>query len=489
MASIKKNLLFNFILSASQLLLPLISIPYISHVLDPDGIGKVSFVDSLTYYFISIAEFGIVVYGMREVARVRSNKAALSTLVSELITLHIISSLITICLYVITILILWPKVHDVRLILFSFAFLLVNSFACEWYYYGTEQFRYITSRSVLTRLCGLVMIFILVKQPDHYYIYYATIAGSAILNILFNIGGVVKNLSIRLPQQGWKRHIRKTWVTYGISILYSISLMLDNVLLGLVSAAAFVAYYSFAVKLARLSALALTDTLLVYFPHIVALLHQNEKEKFQQAILRNAQLLNLFSLPIGAGLFLLSTEIAAVVFGPSFMPVALDLRILSIVPFLRCYNLFLSKQVLIAYDQERLYLKSLLITAIVFVPATLLLSYYFQDVGASVSMVVYEGTLLLLNYFYARKVDSSLKIFEWKSIIHGIAGAALFVPIILLARQWREPDWLWLTVVILTATIVYLLFQLFVLRNELMLSLRAWSIQYLNNQLLRQPKE
>jgi len=82
-----------------------------------------------------------------------------------------------------------------------------------------------------------------------------------------------------------------------------------------------------------------------------------------------------------------------------------------------------------------------------------------------------------------------LKIFEWKSIIHGIAGAALFVPIILLARQWREPDWLWLTVVILTATIVYLLFQLFVLRNELMLSLRAWGIQYLNNQLLRQPKE
>jgi len=136
-----------------------------------------------------------------------------------------------------------------------------------------------------------------------------------------------------------------------------------------------------------------------------------------------------------------------------------------------------------------LYLKSLLITAIVFVPATLLLSYYFQDVGASVSMVVYEGTLLLLNYFYAKKVDSALKIFEWKSIIHGIAGAALFVPIILLARQWREPDWLWLTVVILTATIVYLLFQLFVLRNELMLSLRAWGIQYLNNQLLRQPKE
>ena len=489
MASIKKNLLLNFILSASQLLLPLISIPYISHVLDPEGIGKVSFIDSLTYYFISIAEFGIVVYGMREVARVRSDKSALSKLVSELITLHLISSVITICLYLITILILWPKIHDVRLILFSFAFLLVNSFACEWYYYGTEQFRYITSRSVFTRLCGLILIFILVKQPDHYYIYYSTIAGSAILNILFNIGRVFKNLSIHIPDSGWKKHISKTWVTYFIGILYSISLMLDNVLLGLMSAAVFVAYYSFAIKLVRLSSLALTDTLLVYFPHVVMLLHQNEKEKFQQAILKNVQLLNLFSLPIGAGLFLLSNEIAAVVFGPAFMPVAIDLRILSLVPFLRCYNLFLSKQVLIAYDRERLYLKSLLITGIVFVPTTILLSYYFQDVGASISMVVYEAVLLLFNYFYVRKIDSSLKVFEWKSVMHAVAGALLFLPIILLARQWKEPDWIWLTVVILASTIIYLLFQLFIIRNELMMSLRAWGIQYFNNQLLRQPKE
>ncbi len=488
MASIKKNLAFNFILSASQLLLPLITIPYISHILDPQGIGRVSFIDSLTYYFISIAEFGIVVYGMREVARVRLDKIALSKLVSELLTLHIISSIITICIYAVTVFILWMKIQDVRLLLFSFSFLLVNSFACEWYYYGTEQFKYIATRSIFTRLCGLLMIFLLIYRPGDYYIYYASIAGSAILNILFNIGGVIKNVKINLLTGGWKKHIKKAWVTYFISLLYSVSLMLDNVFLGLVAATAFVAFYAFAIKLVRLSSLALTDTLLVYFPHVVTLLHNQEKEKFQAAILKNVQLLNLFSIPIGFGIFFLSNEITSVIFGPAFAQVAIDLRILSIVPFLRCYNLFLSKQVLIAYDNEKLYLRSLLITGVIFILTTLILSSLFKDVGASTAMVVYEGSLLIFNYYYVRKTDAGLRVFEWKSILHALIGSLLFVPLVILARQWTAPGWLWLSLVVIVSAFVYLLFQIYIIRNELMINLRAWGVNYLYHKFQKRTK-
>lgn len=99
MATIKRNLLYNFILSFSQVLLPLVSIPYISRVLDPDGIGRVGFIDSFTYYFIIIAEFGITVYGIREVAKCKHDAVKLKSLVSELMTLHVLSSCVTLVLY------------------------------------------------------------------------------------------------------------------------------------------------------------------------------------------------------------------------------------------------------------------------------------------------------------------------------------------------------------------------------------------------------
>ena len=74
-------------------------------------------------------------------------------------------------------------------------------------------------------------------------------------------------------------------------------------------------------------------------------------------------------------MYLLSNEIASVVFGPSFMEVAVDIRILSVVPFLRCYNLFLSKQVLLAYNNEKLYVKSLMISGAIFICSTQLVPF------------------------------------------------------------------------------------------------------------------
>jgi O-antigen/teichoic acid export membrane protein len=393
-------------------------------------------------------------------------------------TLHILSSFVSILIYAVTLFILWFKINDPRLVLFSFSFLMVNAFACEWYYYGTEQFRFITSRSVITRVCGLASIFILIRQPADYYIYYGIIAATGIVNIAWNLGGLLTRLRVQLFNGSWQMHIRRTWVTYSISLMYSVSLMLDNVLLGLVSAAAFVAFYAFAVKLVRLASSVLTDTLLVFFPHAVTLLHQQEKTKFQQAILRNIQLLNLFSLPIGVGLFFLSEEITSVIFGPSFSPVAADLRILCVVPFIRCYNLFLSKQVLMAYDNERLYLKSLLFSGLIFVASTIILSYLYQDKGASVAMVLYECSLLIFNYYFVKKTDRHLKVFDWKSVVQAILGAAVFVPLIFLARRWLHADWLWLCLIIGTCAAVYMSFLLFVLKNELMISLRVTGLKY-----------
>jgi len=264
--------------------------------------------------------------------------------------------------------------------------------------------------------------------------------------------------------------------------------MLDSVLLGLVSAAAFVGFYSFAVKLIRLSALALTDTLLVFFPHAVALLHNRQKEKFQQIILRNIELLTLFSVPIGAGVFLLSDEIVAVFFGSAFRQVSLDLKILAPIPFLKCYNLFLSKQVLISYDKEKLYMRALLGAGLLFIIATLILSYFFRDLGASYAMVIYETSLLAFNYYYVRKTDNSLRIFVWKTMAQAAAGAILFIPIVFMARSQMDADWLRLCVIIVLATLVYILFQLYVVKNGLMVDLRKSGLQLITHSFQRDDK-
>ena len=472
MPSIKRNLVYNFTLSVSQVFLPLLSIPYISRVLNPAGIGEVSFIDSFTFYFISIAEFGIVVYGMREVARLRNEPERKFKLVSELLFLHILSSTVTLVLYAISIFFIWHKIHDTRILYFSLSYLLVNFFACEWYFLGMERFRYITFRSILSRVLGLICIYLLIKEPRDYFIYYAIIASSAMLNSLWNIYLLFREVPISFKEMDWKGHIPKLKITYFISLVYGITLILDNVLLRIVSTASAVGYYAFSVKIVRISTTLLSDSLQVFFPRIVSFLKENNQRQVQLMITRNLQLLILLSVPICVGVFLLSEPLVVIFLGKQFIPATDNLKILAAFPLLKSYNHFLSKQVLISHNRERLYLNSLVITSLVFVVLMLILSYKYADSGASYAIILAEVLLLLINFYYVRKTSVHLNVFDMRTFIDALIGALLFIPIVYLIRSLTASPLGILVISIGACVIVYIAVQSFVLRNDFMLALK-----------------
>lgn len=469
---IKRNLVYNFILSVSQVLLPLLSIPYISRVLNPAGIGEVSFMDSFTFYFISIAEFGIVVYGMREVARLKNEPEKKAQVVSELLALHVISSSITLVLYCIAVLAIWNKINDVRVLYFSLSYLIVNFFACEWYFLGMEKFRYITVRSILTRVLGLISVFLLINEPSDYYIYYAAIALSAIANSLWNNYLLFREVPISFKKMDWKRHIPKLRVTYFISLVSGVTLLLDNVLLRMVSTASAVGYYAFSIKIVRISSSLLSDSLLVFFPRIVAFLKENNQRQVQLMITRNLQLLILFAVPICAGVFLLAEPLVTIFLGKQFIPATDNLKILAVFPLLKSYNLFLSKQVLISHNREQLYLNTLVVTGIVFVLLMLFLSYGYADTGASIAIIITELLMLLMNYNYVRNTTRHLQVFDFTTFLHAIVGASLFVPVIYFVRKMEISPLLILIISIGSCFIVYMMMLSFVIRNQFMVALK-----------------
>ena len=63
--SIKFNFIMNLILTVSNFLFPLITFPYVSRVLLPEGTGKVAFAVSVITYFSMLATFGVNSYGVR----------------------------------------------------------------------------------------------------------------------------------------------------------------------------------------------------------------------------------------------------------------------------------------------------------------------------------------------------------------------------------------------------------------------------------------
>jgi len=456
----------------------MLSIPYVSRILDPEGIGKVSFIDSFTYYFVSIAEFGIMLYGIREVAKERGNHERLGQLVSELITLHVITSLCTMILYAVSVFILWNKIGDVRLIFFSVSFLVVNAFSCEWYFLGTEKFSFITLRILTARLLGLASIFLIIKRPDDYYIYYAIITASAILSHVWNIAILFREVRFSLRTVNWKRHLKFVWIIYLINLCYSVPLMLDNVVLRLVNTASAVGLYAFSVKVVRIGAALITDSFLVFFPRIVSLARDKHDHQLQQKLLLNIRIVILMSVPMGVGLWLVAHELTSVFFGSKFLQAAESLRLLAVYPFLKGFGLFLSNPVLIAHHKEKAYLRNLIAGVCLFIISAPFLGFYYSYSGACIALIFVEFVIVALNYLSAKKLLPDLRIFDSRTLLHALLGSSLFIPFIQFIKSEIISDFGKLVISLIGCSCIYMLFLFFVVKNNLARQVKYYLVDY-----------
>lgn len=429
MSKIKANLSYNLLLSVSQVIFPLFTIPYIARVLSPNSIGQVSFADSFAFYFTIIAEFGIMTYGVREVAKYRTNPQQLTKTVSALLSLHILSSLVAIVIFSCFVVALRSHYEDPSILLLSYLYLLVNAFACEWYYYGQESFKYIAIRAILVRIAGIISIYLFVKSPDDYLAYYAIIVFSAITNVGLNFFNIVRKRLFSFNFRSGIQYVKYIWTINAISILAAIPMLLDNVIMGIVATATTVGLYAFTVKIVRISGSLVTDSMYVFFPSIVALKAQNKQEQLKQQLHFSIQLIILFATPLSMGIFLLADDIIPVFLGDSFTEAIPDLRILAVYPLIKSISLYYSNPVLMANHYEKSYFKNLLAACLLFFILAFIGGYYYQAMGMCIALLTAELVLLLLNLASVKKHLRDIPVFSMKAFGTAAITALCFYPV------------------------------------------------------------
>ena len=102
--SILKNVIYRFILETLRVLIPIITVPYIYRLFNPEIMGNIEFSQSISGYALIFSGFGVYTYGLREISRVRDDKNKKDKLFTELFIISTMSSIIVTVLYFIYIL-------------------------------------------------------------------------------------------------------------------------------------------------------------------------------------------------------------------------------------------------------------------------------------------------------------------------------------------------------------------------------------------------
>lgn len=403
--SIKKNFIMNALLTMSSFIFPLITFPYVSRILMPEGTGKVSFVTSVITYFSMFAQLGIPTYGIRACAKVRDDKKELSKVVHELLFINLIMSILTYVVFGICLFTIQRFRTEKTLFVIISTTIIFNAIGVEWLYKGLEQYTYITIRSLIFKILALVAMLALVHKKEDYIIYGAiTIFAASASNIL-NFVNAHKYVYVKpVGNYDLKQHLKPVLIFFAMSCATIIYTNLDTVMLGFMKTNTDVGYYNAAVKIKGVLLGVVTSLGTVLLPRASYYIEHDMKEKFLAISKKAIEFVFLISIPLFVYFMIFAREGIFFLSGTAYEGAIIPMQI--IMPTIMWIGLtnIMGMQMLVPMGKEKIVLYSEIAGAIVDLIINFTLIPSMASVGAAIGTLVAEMVVWIVQFLSLKKI-------------------------------------------------------------------------------------
>lgn len=314
-----KNVIYSMFGVIFNTIIPIIVFPYVTRVLGVDGIGKYSFYSSALTYAALFTGFGIALYGAREIGKCADDPNRRGQKLVELIVVNLMTVAI---FFVIVIYFAFFSSYSkdcLIIILFSFT-LLTNAIGAEWFFVGIEKQGFMLVRNVVVKTISTILIFLLVKEPEHLVRYVAittfSMAGSSLTNVYYLIkmsdGRSIKRLSVR-------KYLHPLSSIFSIEVLLRYLGLGDVVILGVLAGDNAVGIYSMGLKVFLLVSSIMKVTATTLMPRSAYYLENNDAEGFCRLFENTIRMIFMVGLPISVCMFLFAKPIIIILGGEQFV--------------------------------------------------------------------------------------------------------------------------------------------------------------------------
>lgn len=404
--SVKVNYILNLINTGTQMLFPLITFPYVCRVIEADGIGQINFFQSIISYISLFTCLGIPMYAIREIARDRSDVVQMNRTAMEILLLH---SMLTLVGYaIVAILCLTVPQIQVNIPLFLILSLTIffTAIGCEWFYRGIEDFKYITIRGLIIKTVSVILLFIFVKSKTDllYYGCYTVfgVLGGNIFNF-FRLRKYIHRENIIFSELHIKRHIKPVLKVFSFSVVTSIYLQLNTVLLGFLKNALAVGYFAAATKVMQMLLMMSSCLGSVMMPRASHLIAENKEDEFNRLIQKSYDFTLAIALPMTIGLIFCAPSLITALCGVKFEHSILPSQIIAPIILMVAISNVFGIQVLFPKGKINIVTLCCGIGAVADLILNLCLIPFFSYIGTSIAYLGAEVATTVSMYFIGRK--------------------------------------------------------------------------------------
>jgi len=405
-----KVLLSNFfslsILQVANFVLPLLTIPYLIHVLGIELYGLLAFSTALIMYFLILSDYGFNLTATREISVYRDNREKVIEIFSSVMSIKIVLMLLGFAVLSL-IVFSFDKFRDDALIYYlTFGMVLGQIMFPTWFFQGMEKMRYISILNIVAKLLFVILIFMFVKDKEDVYLVPLfnslgfIVAGAISLFYIrkeFGIYFVFQNketIEVYL-KDGWHIFLsRIALVLYTTSNMFILGLFTNNTVVG---------YYAIAEKV--IGAIASLGRIVnqVLFPHLSKLWNINRELYYKKFKNLFSSIFIAMSL-IAILLYFLAPYIIYLLAG-EYVVDSINLLQLMVVVIVLYPLGGLFSQSFVTQKENYLVTQVTVITMIVNLLLVFPLIYYFNAYGLVITIILVQLIHLAINGIYYLKLQ------------------------------------------------------------------------------------
>ena len=423
--SIKKNYIYNLLYQVIVIIIPIITIPYISRILGAEKIGIYSYTLSVSAYFVLLGSLGISLYGKREIAYVQNDKKKYSKLFWELLILKSFSVILSIVLFYF--LFIYRINHFNMYYKILILELVANAIDISWFFQGLEEFKKIFIRNLIVKILSLVCIFLFVKSANDlniYFIIYVLSLLACNFSLWFYLPKYILKPSFK--KLDYLKHIKGTIILFIPQVAIQVYTVLDRTMIGyLIDDKSEVGFYTQGEKIIKLLLTIITAMGTVMLPRIASKFSEGDKKSIRIYIYKSFNLVYLLSFPMIFGLIAIADSFVPLFFGKGYDSVILIMQIISpVILFIGMSNV-IGVQYLLPTKHQKEYTISVVFGAIINFVANWYLIPAYGALGAAVGTIFAESIVTITQLYCVREDLDIVAIFK-SSVQYLISSAIMF---------------------------------------------------------------
>jgi len=372
---------------------PLLTIPYISRIIGPDGLGLYNYIAAFITYFVLVVNYGFDFTATRKIASDPRNAKLVSKVYSTVTTSRFLILIVTIFTFIL----LSFYFSNIKNNFILSGILFINAVSAlltpQYIFQGLQKLSFYSTINVVKGIITTVCIFLFVTDAKHLIIY-ASIG--VFTNLFFSVFWafyVVFKLKIKFVFVSLKsclKEIQDSRLVFFSTIIFSFYTTANIIILGVFAPPKIIAYYTTAVSLINIIQSVINVPISSSLYPYIGKAFADGKEIGLEKLKRIVSLVFYFSLSACLFIFIFSPLLVKIIYGSEFENAIICVRILSVLPLLSSLSGVMGVQVMLNLGMDLKFLRITTIAAVCSVIMNFIFSYFYSYVGSSVAYLLTE---------------------------------------------------------------------------------------------------